>query len=177
MAELPWYSALREQHRPPRVRLLLIGESAPDPAGADRRFFYAPILTQHDNLFRGVVEALYGTSPGCKGDEKGPWLRRLKDDGTYLIDLVPFPVNKLTERLRRAARREHAPECVSRARALDPLGVVVCHAPSFDDLAEPMRRAGVPLLHDDPIPFPLGFRAEFIAGVRAAVGRLAQPSG
>jgi hypothetical protein len=57
------YDELRERYRPGRVVLLLIGESAPDPAGAARRFFYAPTLTRHDNLFRGVIGALYGHRP------------------------------------------------------------------------------------------------------------------
>ena len=56
---LAWYERLREQHRPARLLLLLIGESPPDPRTGPRRFFYAPELT-YDNLYRGVAEALYG---------------------------------------------------------------------------------------------------------------------
>lgn len=52
------------------MRLLLIGESAPDPGSADLRFLYAPTLTAHGNLFRGVILALYGRSPGRAGDPK-----------------------------------------------------------------------------------------------------------
>jgi len=72
------------------VRLLLIGESAPDPGQAELRFFYAPTLTAHDNLFRGVSLSLYGQSPGRAGDSKRPWLDALRADGVYLIDLVPL---------------------------------------------------------------------------------------
>lgn len=79
-------------HRPERVRVLLVGESAPDPGAAERRFFYAPVLDRRDNLFRGVVQAFYGRSPGSAGDLKGPWLDLLQEDGVFLIDLVPFPV-------------------------------------------------------------------------------------
>lgn len=57
-----WYADLRRAWRPEAVRLLLVAESAPDPKSATRRFFYAPQLSQHDNLFRGVVEALYAVS-------------------------------------------------------------------------------------------------------------------
>jgi hypothetical protein len=54
---------------------LLIGESAPDARATERRFFYAPTLTAADNLFRGVVAALYEPiPPGRSGGQKAPWL-------------------------------------------------------------------------------------------------------
>jgi hypothetical protein len=33
---------------------------------------------------------------GAGRDLKTPWLDRLKADGVFLIDLVPYPVNKLS---------------------------------------------------------------------------------
>lgn len=70
--EEPWYAQLREAHRPDQIRLLLVGESAPDSSASERRFFYAPILDRRDNLFRAVVEALYGQSPGAASEPKAP---------------------------------------------------------------------------------------------------------
>jgi hypothetical protein len=175
----PWYAQLRDKNRPERVRLLLIGESAPDPGAAERRFFYAPTLDRRDNLFRGVVEALYGCSPGVAGDSKAPWLDRLQADGVFLIDLVPFPVDKLSpdkteaRRLRAAARRDHVAACIDEARSHEPSGVIICHGGVYRDASARMRSAGLPLLHDEPIPFPLyGGRARFIVAVRAALNRL-----
>src|SRR4051812_39093038 len=106
MGELPWYAELREAWKPAQVRVLLIGESAPDPGTSERRFFYAPTLDRRDNLYRGIVLGFYGTKPGHAGDDKGHWLERLRDDGVFLIDLVPFPVNKLTSAVRAKARRD-----------------------------------------------------------------------
>jgi hypothetical protein len=171
-----WYDALRNGYRPPRVRLLLVGESAPDPGATERRFFYGPILDRRDNLFRGVVEAMFGASPGRAGDAKAAWLARLKAEGVYLIDLVPFPIDKLPPRDRARARREHVAACVEEAGVLAPEGIIVCHAASFDVLAKPLRAAGLPLLHEERIPFPLGnHRAAFVAKVRAALA--AAPGG
>lgn len=179
MSEPAWYAALREAHRPGDVRVLLIGESAPDPGAAARRFFYNARLDQHDNLFRGVIHALFDESPGHAGDDKSPWLSRLKVEGVFLIDLVPYPVDKLSRRDRAQARRDHVAACVAQARALAPAGIVVCHGPTFDVLAAPLRAAGLPLLHRERIPFPLGnYRAAFVAKVRAttvAVWKSAPP--
>ncbi len=171
MSEAAWYDDLRKQWEPAAVRLLLVSESAPDPGAAERRFFYAPTLDRRDNLFRGVVEALYEPIPrGSTGQPKRPWLERLRADGVYLVDLVPFPVDKLGSGDRRRARREHVPALVEQVRALHPAGVIVCHAPTFSDVAPALRVSGALLLHDDPLPFPLGnTRARFVAGVRSAL--------
>lgn len=174
--DVSWYDALRDAYRPMRVRTLLIGESAPDPGATERRFFYGPILDRRDNLFRGVVEAMFGASPGRAGDAKAPWLTRLKAEGVYLIDLVPFPVDKLPPGDRARARREHVAACMAQAGALSPGGIIVCHAATCDVLAKPLRGAGLPLLHEERIPFPLGnHRAAFVAKVRAALGWGARP--
>lgn len=179
MTELPWYTKLRESHRPDHVRVLLVGEAAPDPGDGDRRFFYAPVLHQRDNLFRGVVDAFYGCSPGHQGDLKALWLESLVSDGVYLIDLVPFPVDKLSpdkaeaRRLRRSAQRDHVDACIEEVTALDPTGIIICHGGVYQAAARKMRAAGLPLLHEDSIPFPLyAGRKIFPVKVRAALQRL-----
>lgn len=163
------YQQLREQWKPDPVRLLLVGESAPDPGKAELRFFYAPTLTAHDNLFRGVTLALYGRSPGRAGDPKRPWLEALRADGVYLIDLVPFPVNALSARERRQALRDHADACAAEAAGLQPEAIAICHGPTFAALRPALMQAGLPLIHEQPLPFPLGnWREQFAAGLRAA---------
>jgi hypothetical protein len=165
-----WYDELRRQWKPDAVRLLLVGESAPDPGAEERRFFYAPKLDRRDNLFPRGDRGMYEPIPrGSTGQPKRPWLERLRADGVYLVDSVPFPVDKLTSGERRRARREHVTALVEQARALDPRGVIVCHAPTFAE-------AGLPLLHDAPLPFPLGnTRARFVAGVRAVLPGSGRP--
>lgn len=177
MEEGTWYTQLREQWKPEKVRLLLVGESAPDDRGdlASRRFFYAETLTGRDALFRGVVEAVLGERHlDSRTATKTAWLNQLRDRGVFLIDLVPYPVNGSQQRGERArARRESVAGCVARAAALEPDGVIVCHKPSFDVLKGPLVGAGLPLLHDRAIPFPLGnWRADFVRDFRAAYARL-----
>ncbi|POH59628.1 hypothetical protein C3B59_17180 [Cryobacterium zongtaii] len=174
MAEHEWYQTLRAEWKPAHVRLLLIGESAPAADADDLRFFYAPVLTRADNLFRSVVGAAYERPTLKAGEPKAPWLTRLRDDGIYLIDLAPYPVNHLGSGERRRVLRENAPACVAAAGALKPEGIVVCHGPSFEILCQPLRAAGLPLLHEDRIPFPLGnTRAEFIEKFQRALTRMA----
>lgn len=172
MVEEEWYQSLREQWKPSRIRLLLIGESAPDDGGvpSNRRFFYSEPLDQRDNLFRSVVAALYDSGKLTKGDIKEPWLARLRDDGVYLIDLASRPVNAVSPAIRRATLRASVDDCVQRVRELYPDGIVICHTPTFELLAGPLKVAHLPILHEEAIPFPLGNkRSEFVEKVRQAV--------
>lgn len=175
MDEEAWYSRLRQQWKPAHVRLLLIAESAPDDGGdeARRRFFYAERLGA-DNLFRGVVEALYGTTKeDLRKTGKAPWLERLKTDGVYLIDLAPSPVNAMGSAARKRTLTDSVPGCVSRAKALQPDGVIVIKADLYPLLSLPLQKAGLSLLQDGPIAFPLGnTRAEFVHGFNRARSRL-----
>jgi hypothetical protein len=80
-----WYEQLREQYRPDRLEVLLIGESPPDPGAGERRFFYASTL-QIDNLYRGVAQALYGDHPDVELRALGNKRRR------YSPRVIPLPL-------------------------------------------------------------------------------------
>lgn len=153
----------------------MIAESPPAARGdiPSRRFFYAEQLGP-DNLFRGVVEAMYGTSKAdLQRTGKRPWLERLRDDGFFLIDLAPYPVNALEPAERRRVLREAVPDCVARTAALDPTGIVVVKADLYGLLAQPLAAASLPLLQDHSIAFPLGNRrADFIVEFNRARSRL-----
>jgi hypothetical protein len=48
--------------------------------------------------------------------------------------------------------------------------VVICHAGVYWLAADHLREAGLRLLHDSPIPFPLGSgRESFVRGLGAAL--------
>jgi hypothetical protein len=175
--EAPWYSQLRNDWKPEDVKLLLIGESAPDDGGnaENRRFFYAGELTARDALFRGVVHAVFDVSHlDSRTDSKLVWLEKLRDRGIFLIDLVPYPVNGANKKVERPrARRASVVDCVKRASAVKPDGIIVCHKPSFKLLNKPLRVAGLPLLHSEGIPFPMGnWRADFVTGFRDAYAKI-----
>lgn len=149
----------------------------PDQAGfcsvdVPGQFFYTGLLSQHDNLFRAVIEALalYNNSHLSKGEPKAPWLERLRTDGIYLVDLATIPINRLAPPVRRQARRASVEGCLRRMGELSRDGIVVCHKRTFELLARPMQAASMPLLRHVGIPFPLpNKRKEFVEMVRAAV--------
>lgn len=139
------------------MRLLLIAESAPDDGGEsqNRRFFYDSALTRHDGLFREVCKVVLGTQSLVSGPEaKIPYLAALKEKGVFLIDLAVKPVNYLSPESRRSMLMANIDFTLAEARRLDPEGLVVCKANVFRLLEERLRAANLPLLHDEPIPFP-----------------------
>lgn len=157
MSEDHWYSERRARWKPHRVRLLLIAESAPDDDGdiANRRFFYDSNLTGKDALFREVVRVLYNDPPIITGpNAKAAWLEKLKHDGVFLIDLAPVPVNHLSPLERSVALQRNIEGTISRASELNPSGVVLVKQNVFNLLQRATLDAGLPLLHDDFIPFP-----------------------
>lgn len=175
MLEDSWYQALRQRWKPEKVRLLLIGESPPDDGGdiTKRRFFYAEELSGSDLLFRGVADALCDSGKLTKGDLKTPWHHQLRDQGVYLIDLASVPVNGLSTSARNKVLRDSVDGCVHRVLDLAPNGIAICHTPTFKLLSRPLLAASLPLLHDTPIPFPMGNkRAEFVEKLCAAVAKL-----
>jgi hypothetical protein len=151
------------------LRVVFVGESAPDPGAGLRRFFYREQLTRHDNLFRGLMKALYGATRRDLGPSKKSWLARFQRDGFWLLDVADRPINKLSPLQRSIRLRGAAPAAVARITAAAPsVGVLVCHGLTYVAL----KAAGLTLLHDEPIPFPLGnWRRVFVQRVRGELAR------
>lgn len=168
---MEWYEQLRAQYRPRPVEILLIAESPPDPAGGERRFFYLPKLSRHDNLYRGVAEAVYGLDPNVRLRDKASVLDRLRDDGYWLIDAVRQPINRAGASAKRRAVKGELPDLLARACAADPQrGVIVCHGEVYKVVAPELKSSGIPVLHDKPLPFPLGnWRERFVKDFRDAL--------
>lgn len=166
------YSALRRQYLPLQgVKVVFVGESAPDPREGVIRFFYHPVLSSKDNLFRGLMLALYGADKkALSATAKTEWLDRFQRDGYYVDDLCSEPVNGLPSAQRSKARRSAAVGLVERLQELSPSGIVICHQGTYSDTAELLRKNGLPVLHSEPIPFPLGnHRERFANAVRVSL--------
>jgi hypothetical protein len=103
--------------------------------------------------------------------DKPAVLERLQADGFWLIDAVDRPVNKLGNSARARAVAAGVPRLIARCTALQPeRGVIICHGKVYAAAAQALRDAGVQVLHDKLLPFPLGnWRARFVDGFRGAL--------
>lgn len=130
-----------ERYRPDPVRLLLVAES---PPRALDRYFYFEDVTVQDSLFRYVVRSLLDEEPTRA--RKPELLGRFRDEGVFLIDLKPDPMND-------RSLRHHVPDLVSRVLDLAPRSVILIKATVYDAAFGPLRVNGLPVV-DERIPFP-----------------------
>jgi len=175
MSDEPWYERLRERWLPERVRLLIIDEAAPElAADSKHEFFYSPSVVSWDPLFRAVVDVYFDGEFPPAGADKAPYLERLRDEGVYVIETVPFPVDAYSRGERPHLTARFARPTIERAASLMPDGVVIAFNSGFRALGPGLERAGLRVLHDGPVPFPRGrYREQFIETLRGIVA--AQP--
>jgi hypothetical protein len=130
-----------EQYRPDRIRLLLIAEAP--PADPDR-YFYFHEVNAHDSLFRHVTRSLLGVEP--TREDKPELLAQLQQQGTFLIDLKPDPVDS-------TPLNSYVPELVRRVQGLNPERIVLIKATVYDVAYPALAAAGLPV-SSARIPFP-----------------------
>ena len=166
-----WFEELRTAYRPQQVRLLFLGEAPPDPKQHDARFFYGPTLSRHHYLFLGMMEALYGARLDRMAGRKAEWLRRFQGDGFWVLDALSAPAEPRRRVDRLAALKNTAHDVAERIKAVGPAtGVVLCHPLADEALRPSLRAAGILLLHESVIPFPLPpWRRSFVERVRLAM--------
>ncbi len=161
---------LRDRYKPPtgHLRVVFLGESRPDPVDGPPRMFYIPELSSHDNLFRGLMKALYDAGPSDLKSSKHRWVRQFQEDGFWLLDVVPYPVNHFSQRDRKAALLASVDFTASRIKRESPShGIIICHAGTFHVVSEHLKSSGLIVLHEEPIPFPLAHnRPRFANAVR-----------
>lgn len=170
-AAFKWFEDLRIAYRPQRVRLLFLGEAPPDPKQHDARFFYGPTLSRDHYLFLGMMEALYGAGLDRIVGRKAEWLRRFQGDGFWVLDALSAPAEPRGRVDRLAALKNAAHDVAERIKAVGPAtGVVLCHPLADEALRPSLRAAGIVLLHESAIPYPLPqSRRTFAERVRLAL--------
>jgi hypothetical protein len=176
MSNEPWYEQLRRRWQPERVRLLIIDESAPElAADAKHEFFYSPTVVSWDPLFRAVVEVFFDGEFPPAGADKAPYLERLRDEGVYVIETVPFPVDGYSRGERSQLVERFAKGALDKAAELRPDGALVAFNYGYRALAPRLEKLGIRVLQDGPVPFPRGrYRDQFLAGLRSARAALAE---
>jgi hypothetical protein len=170
------YEEFREAFKPPSgIDVLFIVESPPDRGRGELRYFYNPEYNPPDNLVRAVADAVYPVSLDISArGKKKEVLQWLQDNGYWLVDSVEYPINKLLDQERRRLIRERREEFVNYCVELSPKrGIIICHKRVFTLLALPLCKAGLKVLHDEYLPFPLGKGFDtFVRGVKHALGKV-----
>jgi len=92
------FDRARNKYKPKKVKYLLIAEAPPDNLS---RFFYYESVINHDYLFLGIAKSLF---PKLKNlyieSNRNPKikeliLKKIQQDGFYLLDLSPVPLSLL----------------------------------------------------------------------------------
>ena len=115
---------LRASYRPDTIRVVFVGESPP----ASGRFFYC----KNSILYHATKEAF---------NDPSKFLTRFRNQGFYLDDLVPFPINCMEIAARDAKRLSHEYQLAARLKRYQPLAVVTvmksikCHVDSAIEIA------------------------------------------
>jgi hypothetical protein len=104
---------LRRRYRPPRVRMLFVGESPP----ASGRFFY-----QADSgLYRAIRQTFLSAFPTLKHAD---FLESFRQMDCYLVDLCGNPVDHLPSKPRRLACERSETRLAAKIRQLNPEVIV-----------------------------------------------------
>ena len=133
---------LRRRYRPPRIRLLFIGESPPFSG----RFFYR----QDSGLYRAIRDTFRMVDPSITDDT---FLKEFQGSGCYLIDACAGPVDHLDGRSRRAACLASEPALSQTIQQLEPAAIVTMLKSIRDNVRRAAAEAGWhgPILE---LPYP-----------------------
>ena len=164
------YEELRDRYRPDVVDYLLVGESPPVPRHGKLRFFYSPVLTRPDSLYRAVATAFLDIEE-AELARKVEMLERLREKRVWLVDVVDDPINDKSPSERRALLEAAIGGFVERCKGIAPRrGILVCQK-SVRALVRPHLQAADLQIFPRALNFPRAdqpaWRQQFIEGMRA----------
>lgn len=168
------FQKAREKYKPSLIKCLFLAEAPPELDS--NRFFYFEKVSTGDTLFITTMKGLFAKEfVGMEQYEvtrllranKTTFLKRFQELGFYLEDAssIPMPDRKrstkrkilLTELEGLLKRMEHYVDMKTPVILISAMVHEVC--------SEPLKKAGVFILNDNAIPFPIGFQPEYIAGI------------
>ncbi len=151
---------IRTSYKPDKVRILLVGESA--PMAGD--FFYFG-----DSLCKYTKSAFAKVYPEVGLQTIQDFLNFLKEKGVYLDDICLMPINKLDERERKQCIENSVSSLAERIKVYCPIVVVSMLKKIEMDIRKSLRIAGVnPQLYS--LPFGgNGHQNKYIEGLAEIV--------
>nr|AIA13718.1 hypothetical protein [uncultured bacterium] len=157
------YDDTRQQYRPQHIKLLLIAESPPPAAHiqSSRQFYRSDRVRTDDRLYANTIRALYPEAAEVPEvqlqTDKEQWLRRLQQDGVYMIEaLEESQQHAVTKKQRQARIDACLPRLLARVRALaEPYTkIILIKSNVFAIAAEPLRQAGFTVLNTGLVDYP-----------------------
>ena len=143
-------------YKPDTIKYLLIAEAPPNSLD---RFFYYENVFKHDDLFLGVAKALYPTLKENhvvsrrkkNGSVKIEILKKLKEDGFYLLDLSDIPVSPIKSDL-----VSRIPFLVEKIKTLANkyMQIILIKVNVYDIAFQSLLRSGIKNVIDRRITFP-----------------------
>ena len=157
------YDTIRQTYQPQHIKLLLIAESSPPAPDiqSSRQFYYSDRIRKDDRLFVNTIRALYPEttdhSEASLEETKEQWLRRLQQDGVYMIEaLEDSQEHQVTKQQRQALIAESLPQIIARVGHLAAPGtkIILIKSNVFEVAAEPLREAGYDVLNTELVDYP-----------------------
>jgi hypothetical protein len=149
------HEAVRDDFRPERVKVLLIGESRP----SNGTFFYRG----DSRLAKYTWEAI-----GREHRSVFEFLRHFQSRGCFLMDLCREPVNHLPAEKRKIARMKGEQTLQQYLRDVRPLAIIVVMKGIVEHVERALKAAGLGVVPRHVVPFPAqGHEREYVAGLRS----------
>lgn len=157
------YDKLRRSYLPSKVKVLLIAESPPPAAGvaSSRHFYRTDQIRRDDRVFVNTIKALYPEAADMTESQIAPakeqWLRRLQDDGWYMIEaLEESQPHEVTKQQRQHKIALALPALIKRVQQLANKNtkIILIKSNVFDIAAEPLRQAGFTVLNTELLDYP-----------------------
>lgn len=173
MHDLTKYQSARAKYKPERIRCLFIAESP--PKWESDRFFYFENVSTRDGLYVEMMKVLYFQeeeqvdTPSIRR-RKPEFLRRLAEDGFFLIDAVDEPIAGMSGQEKQRYIRDWLPELIRRLEELvqEDTPIVVLAASVYRECAVEIVRRGFRLINTQPIELPVqGHQPKFRAKLRS----------
>jgi hypothetical protein len=157
------YDNIRRQYKPDRIKWLLIAESPPPGAevASSRHFYRSDQVRTADRLFVNTVKALYEDAAELSEAQIEPnkeaWLRRLQQDGVYMMEALEVSQHhEVTSTERRAKITAVLPRLIERVREVAEADtqIILIKSNVFVVAAEPLRQAGFSVLNTVLVDYP-----------------------
>ncbi len=159
MSPSPFQQA-REKYRPQNIKVLLITEAP--PARERSLYFYHEQLRRGDSLFLETIKVLFPEEVEAFETvkqiraEKAYFLKRLQEEGFFLMNAIETPLPDKTAAARSRIYRENLPTLIREILriAWPNTTIVIISAVVYRAIGKELKTSGFNLIQEDIIAYP-----------------------